>query len=296
MKSTPHNISIIIPTYNRKAFLEKTIRSALDQTRPPLEIIVVDDGSTDGTEAFVLKHFSEKVTYLSQQNKERGAARNYGASVAKGDYIYFLDSDDILYSDHLEKAMTFLEHLNRPAWFFQEYEIIDDHQRKGIEYNRENPLKSLLTRGNFLSCHGVFIRKDFFEEHRFTESRALAGSEDYELWVRLAAEQPLIIHQVVTSALVQHDERSVFNFELEKLIVRKELMLQLLLGNMKVAKSFRSYFPKLQSHTYSYISLHAALIGEKRSSIAYWWKGLKASPSSLFEKRTFAIFKHLLLQ
>jgi glycosyltransferase involved in cell wall biosynthesis len=290
------NISIIIPTYNRKTFLGKTIRSAMNQTRPPLEIIVVDDGSTDGTKTFILESFGDHVTYLSQENKERGAARNYGASVAKGEYIYFLDSDDLLYADHLEKAAAFLKLHSKPAWFFQEYEIIDNHNHKQLVYNRENPLKSLLTEGNFLSCHGVFIRKDFFEQHRFNENRVLAGSEDYELWVRLAAVQPLLINHHVTSALVQHDDRSVFNFKLTTLIERKELMLRLLLENKQVKENFRSYFPQLKSHTFSYISLHAALIGEKKSSMAYWWKGILASPACILKKRTLAIFKHLLLR
>ena len=296
MNSTTHHISIIIPTYNRKAFLDKTIRSALNQTKKALEIIVVDDGSTDGTENFVRDTFGDQVIYLCQPNKERGAARNYGASVAKGDYIYFLDSDDLLYPDHIEKALGFLALHDRPAWFFQEYEVVDGQSKHGIKYNRDNPLGTLLTEGNFLSCHGVFIRKDFFEQHRFNEDRALAGSEDYELWVRLAAEQRLLINPVVTSALVQHDDRSVFNFNPDKLIERKELMLRLLLENKTVAKSFSSYFPQLKCHTYSYIALHAAMIGAKKSALKYWLKGILSAPTSFLKKRNLAIFKHLLLR
>lgn len=288
--------SIIIPTYNRKAFLEKTIQSVLNQSNPPFEIIIVDDGSTDGTEAFVQEKFGDEVTYLAQENKERGAARNFGASKAKGEYVYFLDSDDLLYANHLAAASNFLKLHDKPAWFFQEYEIIEGQHPKSINYNRKNPFETLMSEGNFLSCHGVFIRKDFFDQNRFNETRELAGSEDYELWVRLAAQEPLLVNPAVTSALVQHDERSVFNFKLDKLIERKELMLQLLLNNAQVEKSFHAYFPALRSHTYSYISLHAALIGEKKSSIAYWWKAIVASPASFFQKRNFAIFKHLLLR
>lgn len=288
--------SIIIPTYNRKAFLKKTIQSALNQTHLPLEIIVVDDGSTDGTESFIQENFSDKVTYLLQDNNERGAARNYGASVASGDYIYFLDSDDLLYADHLEKALAFMKLHPDLAWFFQEYEIVEGQRRKNIVYNRGNPVRSLLTEGNFMSCHGVFIRKDFFEEHRFNENRVLAGSEDYELWLRLAASQPLLVNTYVTSALVQHEDRSVFNFSLEKLIERKELMLELLLQNDRVTERFPAHLSSLRSHSYSYISLHAALIGAKKSAMTYWWKATLASPSSLLKKRSFAIFKHLLLR
>src|SRR5437763_11554370 len=96
--------SIIIPTYNRASMIEKTIQSALNQSYSDYEIIIVDDGSTDNTEQVVLSIKDARIFYFKKENAERAAARNYGAHRAKGDYITFLDSDDVLYPSFLYNA------------------------------------------------------------------------------------------------------------------------------------------------------------------------------------------------
>jgi glycosyltransferase involved in cell wall biosynthesis len=87
-------ISVIIPTYNRRRLIAQAIESALEQTFPAQEIIVVDDGSTDGTAAFVRERFGPRVTVIEQPNGGVSAARARGVEVARGDWIAFLDSDD----------------------------------------------------------------------------------------------------------------------------------------------------------------------------------------------------------
>ena len=78
--------SVIIPTYNRAGFIAKTIQSVLDQLCRDFEVIIVDDGSSDGTEKVVQKNFSiDKVSFLRKENGERGAARNYGVQKARGE-------------------------------------------------------------------------------------------------------------------------------------------------------------------------------------------------------------------
>ena len=92
-----HNIffSIVIPTYNRAKFIDKAIASLLNQKYEDFEVIVVDDGSTDNTEEVVKSFNNNKVKYYKKENQERGAARNYGAKLAKGEYINFFDSGPI---------------------------------------------------------------------------------------------------------------------------------------------------------------------------------------------------------
>ena len=78
--------SVIIPTYNRAGFIAKTIQSVLDQLCRDFEVIIVDDGSSDGTEKVVQKNFSiDKVSFFRKENGERGAARNYGVQKARGE-------------------------------------------------------------------------------------------------------------------------------------------------------------------------------------------------------------------
>src|SRR5947209_429690 len=86
--------SVVIPTYNRAAYLRQTLASVLTQECQDFEIIVVDDGSTDATPV-VLESFGGKLRVFHQKNQGPGAARNLGASNAGGEYIAFLDSDDV---------------------------------------------------------------------------------------------------------------------------------------------------------------------------------------------------------
>lgn len=102
------NVSVIIPTYNYARFLREAIDSALAQTRPALEVIVVDDGSTDGTRE-LLAEYGERIRVLSQQNQGVAAARNAGIGAANGDYLAFLDSDDAWYPRKLEQQMLRFE-------------------------------------------------------------------------------------------------------------------------------------------------------------------------------------------
>ncbi len=88
-------ISVIIPTYNRANFLGEAIESVLSQTYKNLEVIIIDDGSTDDTRQLIEKYTDKRIIYLYQEHGGTSAARNKGIQEAKGEYIAFLDSDDI---------------------------------------------------------------------------------------------------------------------------------------------------------------------------------------------------------
>jgi len=101
-------VSVIITTYNRAHFVYEAIKSVLNQTFKDLEIIVVDDGSTDNTRQVLEKHNS-CISYIYKQNKGRAEARNTGIKVAEGEYIAFLDDDDVWLPRKLEKQVNFLD-------------------------------------------------------------------------------------------------------------------------------------------------------------------------------------------
>lgn len=101
-------ISVIIPTYNYARFLGEAIDSALAQTLPPLEVIVVDDGSTDATDE-VLAAYGDRIRVIRQKNQGVAMARNAGIAAARGDYLAFLDSDDAWYPRKLELQMPRFE-------------------------------------------------------------------------------------------------------------------------------------------------------------------------------------------
>lgn len=288
------SFSIIIPTYNRAAFLEKTINSVLGQAYPCFEIIIVDDGSTDNTEDVVKKINSEKIKYYKIPNSERGSARNFGMAHSQGNYITFLDSDDILYNDYLANAASSITDYQQPPFLHIAYEIRDE---KGKLLYVADRLKSddmtIITKGNPLSCIGIFIRKDITLEYKFNEDRALSGSEDWELWLRIIANYGIKTNNKVSACLFHHNNRSVLQFDERRLVLRKELALKYAFEDSGVRKRFMKDYKKIDAYADSYIALHLALAGENRKCIKYFLQSFKNHPPSVISKRTLAILKHV---
>ena len=289
--------TVIIPSYNRADFIAKTIQSVLNQTCSNFELIIVDDGSTDSTEKTIFSFKDPRIKYFKKENAERGAARNFGVSKAKGDYITFLDSDDLLYSKYLEEANLFIANNNEINIFHQLFEVRNNSDKliQAADYSNSNVFKSLITKGNFMACQGMFLKADFAKSNLFIEDRSLAGSEDYELWLRISTTTNIVINPVVTSALVQHPERSVIKINVAKLVSRKELMLHYLLSNYLINKKLLKFKKLLKTGAYSYISLHVALSKQsKKIALKYLFKAIKQSPMFIFKRRFFAIIKHLI--
>lgn len=163
-------ISIIIPTYNRYNLLEKTINSVLNQTYKNWELIIVDDGSTDGTDVLVneLSNKDSRIRYYWQKNSGESVARNKGFHLAKGDYIGYLDSDDIWHERNLsEKLNALLDSDGKIAGVFSSVKLI----------NRE---------GDFISSSPVGIISDLSQLsfERFIDGSPIYGGPSNVLFKR----------------------------------------------------------------------------------------------------------------
>lgn len=288
--------SIIIPTYNRADFIKATVQSALMQTYSAFEVIVVDDGSTDNTDEIIASITHPKLTYYKKNNAERAAARNYGAQKAKGNYLNFFDSDDLLLPHHLQTAADFIEANNKPEVFHLSYNFIDD---KGKLLQNAKPVKGdlnkqLIVDGNCMSCNGVFLRKDIAGQFPFNENRDLSGTEDHELWLRLAARFEIKYCNTITSSIIQHDLRSVMEVNGTKLIKRLELFIKYVEADSVFQEKYKALTPPMKAQAWSYIAIHFAITHNNfKEAMHYFLKAFKIYPPFVFQKRYWAIIKHL---
>lgn len=129
-------ISIVIPCYNRELYIKDAINSALAQTYDNIEIIVVDDGSTDNSVS-VLSEYGNRIKLIQQTNKGVSAARNKGLSLASGDYVVFLDSDDWISNDLIENHVKAAEKWPEVDIFCSDFKNIDEKNKLGI-LNKSN--------------------------------------------------------------------------------------------------------------------------------------------------------------
>ena len=124
--STDSKVSVIIPTYNRARYVRESIQSVLSQTYGDLEVIVVDDGSTDETAEVIGAISDPRLRYLRQDHVGRSKARNYGLSVARGKYIAFLDSDDLYLPNKVELQVDYLNKHPGTGMVYTSAYCIDD--------------------------------------------------------------------------------------------------------------------------------------------------------------------------
>jgi len=287
--------TVVIPTYNRAGFIAETLQSVLQQTYSSLEVIVVDDGSTDSTEAVVAAIDDARLHYLKKANGERGAARNYGIARAQGQYVTFLDSDDLFYSHHLQTAHEFIEAHNSPEVFHLGYEMkTAEGQVLTRITNRSGNLNRSLLKGNSLSCIGVFVQRPIMQANLFEEDRRMAGSEDWELWMRLASRYTFAYSNAVTACMIHHDDRSVININEEKLITRIELAANRLQADGPFMARYGKDLPLVLAHLYLYIALHLAMNNNKKQTRAWLVKAWRTWPLTVVSRKSAAIIRKLL--
>jgi glycosyltransferase involved in cell wall biosynthesis len=291
--------SVIIPTFNRAHLIAKTIKSFLAQTYGNFELIIVDDGSSDNTREVVTSFSDDRVNYVWKQNGERGAARNYGASLAKGNYLNFFDSDDLAYPNHLAQANLKLQTFEYPDFYYQLGEI-KDASGKLLRRGKlpENPQQQIL-KENFLLPNGVFIAPTAFSKVRYSENRLLSGSEDGLLYILLFMENKLFIDKTVTHCLVEHDGRSMNrnNIDIRSLQNRHAVFVEELRKNDQfMARHGAETLAQIDLAFCKYISVQLAVKGQGTEAARYWAMALRHDFSTVFSKHTATMVKYLLMK
>jgi glycosyltransferase involved in cell wall biosynthesis len=289
--------TIIVPTYNRAGLISKTIDSISQQRYPNFEIIIVDDGSTDNTETIVKPLLQENIHYVKKENSERAAARNFGTKLAKGDYISWFDSDDIMLPNHLEEALAMLIQHPGTEIFALSFSIATSALTTLRQVILPGPsCNGDMYKQNILACNPVFVRKDIALQFPFDETRALSASEDYELWLRLAANFTIYTSPVLTSTLIEHNERSV-NVALpqQQIINRFETFLQIVLNNAQIVQFLNNKKANFVARNYLLIATTIAVQRYKKDSVGYFFKALNTYPLIILQRQFYVFIKVILL-
>jgi glycosyltransferase involved in cell wall biosynthesis len=184
-------VSVITPAYNAAAFLAQTIESCLAQTYPHLEMLIVDDGSTDDTAAIVQRYCGDdRIRFFQTPNRGTSSARNVALSQARGSLIACLDSDDLWFPNYLERQLAILS--THPSADIVTANSINlgGHQNGQPFWPRSDTVRpismlEIIVREDAVAIFSVFRRSVIDRIGLFNE--AYRGNEDYEFWLRAAA-------------------------------------------------------------------------------------------------------------
>jgi hypothetical protein len=297
----PLMISVIIPTYNRAAFIAAAVESALDQTRQPDEIIVVDDGSKDETPR-ILAQFGPPVIVVHRPNRGRAAARNTGLKVATGDAVVFLDSDDRLMPHSIETCAGVLEANPEIGVVYTDARLIDpegnllDLQSKAMPGSRPSGMVlGELARRNFLPMSSM-VRRSCIGDIAFEEGMEYA--EDYDFWRQLAArcqfhyvDKPLVCYRL-------HGAMTSSTCLAEMLIAQAEVQRRIM-----DMPEFKNLSQREQARAFCIHGIKRAVLGATSVARSFFRRSIRTSPTyaspyallllSLFGTRAlqFAILK-----
>lgn len=204
--------SIVIPLYNKQKFISNTLKSLLNQTFDDFEILIVNDGSTDGSAAIVQAFNDKRIHYSYQENQGVSATRNFGMSRAKADYICFLDADDFWYSDFLETMhrnilkfpnqfvfASAIEIETSKSIFKPDYSVAKTGDHELVDYFEASMKESVIWTGATVFHKSVFEKSGNFDPN-------IRSGEDIDLWIRIGLLYPVLFSWKIVARYVYDAE------------------------------------------------------------------------------------------
>lgn len=290
--NTPVLFSIVIPTYNRASFILKTVDSFIAQSNSNFELIIVDDGSKDNTEEVVNTITDKRVSYHKKANEERGAARNYGLALAKGDYVNFFDSDDLAYPNHLEIARQIIEKFSEPEIFHMGHDLKTPAGKLLQSCDSFNGnTESYAVRKKQISINALFVKREVAISLPFSTNRLLSASEDALFLCHLCARYTLYYDNTVTSTIIEHDSRSMVTASEDQLLNRRKYLLEGL-QNDAIFMAKYGYNLKIINGEMAYLlCLSCLAAGKNAKALNYFKEALRGSATSVFSRRMLVFIK-----
>ncbi len=281
--SYSERVSVIMPTYNRANTIARAIDSLLAQTRPPDEIIVVDDGSTDNTQEVLARYANQVTVIVSPRNEGQPAARNRALDIVTGDFIAFLDSDDTLPTDSIERRLTALRQNSNYDVVYGDALFIDANDHPLEVFSKVRPM--LRPSGD---AYYAFLQNNLSPIHTFMVRRTAQTSalrmdtylktlEDYEYWLQLSEMCHFLYLDVILAHYHMHDSMTT--------IVESELMRRnrTLIQRRAIARPrFQQLTPAQQAHIYTQLGASiAAVDGDMKAARAFLNRALRLRPIAI---------------
>jgi len=209
-------VSVIIATYNRADYVGESINSVLNQSYQNVEIVVIDDGSTDNTKN-VLSQYKNKIKYIYQENKGQAAARNNGIRESKGEFIAFLDSDDLLMPGAIELQVNALSSESNIKLAYGRIMEIDSKGRAIVTHRNNQRYKSGSVYGDllldyFIQTSTVMVRKECFNHIGYFDE-SIRGTEDWDMWLRISRHFKVQCIDAIIAKYRVHNANSIGNID-----------------------------------------------------------------------------------
>ena len=277
--------SIVIPTYNRAARILGTLQSIWQQTYSHYEVIVVDDCSTDYTVEVLEPYIrTQRIKFIQHhRNFERSRSRNTGMNAATGDFLTFLDSDDLMYPRNLEDAAEYVSSHPESQCFHNLFEFIDD--RGKVVYRPrfpvvKNQIRSI-AQGNFMSCIGNFIHREVYTQFRFSTDPEIICGEDWDFWLRVLAKHKLGRIEKINNGAVQHEGRSVNRQNIRNVERGLQRLVQNLVEDPELARVYAPHLKTIEATSMIYLAILANSSGASKTALSYLYSAAKKDLSIL---------------
>jgi len=298
-------VSVIIPTYNSEKYIISAINSVLAQTYQNFEIIIVDDGSNDNTGSIIENIKDHRIKYLYQENSGPASARNNGLKNANGEFIAFLDADDLWKSEKLQIQIDAFNNnknicliynaLSVQTELSKEYEIKRFHN-----YDKFNLIKNLLINplGSVPYPSTVMIKKSYIDETGYFDTDLFTG-EDWDLWLRLAFKADFYYIDQILTERFKPKTSITSSINLERAEYCHVKVLNTFFNNQFMDKSYKSLKSEAFSSMYfklasSYLYRYKDCI--ERKSYINFYNSFIYNPVSLFKLDRIKFLVKLLLR
>lgn len=286
-------VSVIIPTYNRARLVTKAIQSVLDQTYQDFEIIVVDDGSTDNTKEVVGSFKEPRIKYVYQDNSGICIARNNGINVSKGDYVLFLDSDDMLFKNAIAIEAGSLDSVPDVALSYCQLYAIDErerviglhkpkHRRPGV-YRGTSEILNFLRFNNYIGTSITMVRRSSIMDVGSFDPTFGTGSEDFELWVRIAKKYAVSYIAEPVGKIRIHSSGLSAGRDVSEIEKSNTRILEGIFSDTRLGPLFSPHRPRAYFQFYLRFASYAYAERKMKASRKYLFMAVKIHPRAVIE-------------